>query len=101
MYGGVQDENDPLPLKAFNICVLSSPPEGLSVGPHCVLAGGVHGFGVVSPSGKVAGSPALDQSIARLEASMFDHACPYESAGSNSNIEIRGNRYAQSRLIYL
>jgi hypothetical protein len=33
---------------------------------HCVRVGGVQGLGVVSPSGKVAGSPDVDQSMARL-----------------------------------
>jgi hypothetical protein len=59
---------------------------------HCVRVGGVHGLAVVSPSGKLAGSPAFDQSIARLDERMPDHACPYESAGNNRNIEIRGSR---------
>lgn len=44
--------------------------------PACELVqagrvGGVHGFGVVSPSGNSAGSPALPQSIAREEQSKF------------------------------
>src|SRR5271169_6537323 len=76
-------------------------PDGLMVDPHCVRVGGVQGFGVVSPSGRVAGSPAFPQFIARLDASMPDHACPCESVENNSNIEIRGNRCAQWRLIYL
>lgn len=68
---------------------------------HCVRVGGVQEFGVVSPSGMVAGSPAFDQLIARLGASIPDHACPYESVENNSNIEIRGNKYEKLRLIYL
>jgi hypothetical protein len=35
------------------------------------LVGGVHGFGVVSPSGKVAGRPAFFQSMAREGQSRF------------------------------
>jgi len=72
-------------------------PEGLIVDPDCVRAGGVQGFAVVSPSGRVAGSPALDQLPARLDARIFDHDWPYESIENNSDIEIRGNM----RLIYL
>ena len=45
------------------------------VEPHCVRVGGVHGFGVVSPSGSVAGSPALVQFVARPEERMLDHGC--------------------------
>jgi hypothetical protein len=37
--------------------------------------------------------------IALLGASTEDHDCPYENAGSNSNIEIRGKRCKQLRLI--
>lgn len=89
-------------MAAFMVAAVTFPP--LTVlhcdVVHCVRVGGVHGLGVVSPSGKLAGSPALLQSIARLFARMPDHACPYESAGNNSNIEIRGNRCEQSRLIY-
>src|ERR1035441_9004246 len=68
---------------------------------HCVRVGGVQGFGVVSPSGRVAGSPACVQSIARLGASVPDHACPYENVGNKSKIKIRGERCQQARLIYL
>ena len=64
-----------------------------------VRVGGVHGFGVVSPSGKVAGSPALDQSIARLGASTPDHACPFDSVETNSNIEI-GGKDANNRVSF-
>src|SRR6266446_7958708 len=67
---------------------------------HCVRpAGGVQGFAVVSPYGRVAGSPAWLQSIARLGARMPLHDCPCEGAENNRNIEIRGKR--KSRLIYL
>ena len=79
---------------ADSICGVSSCPDpnGLRVDPHCVRVGGVQGFDVVSPSGKVAGSPALPQSIARLDASVPDHACPYDNPENNSNIEIRGEQ---------
>jgi hypothetical protein len=45
--------------------------------PACALVqadrvGGVQGLGVVSPSGKVAGSPAFDQSMARLGERILD-----------------------------
>jgi len=43
---------------------------------HCVRTGGVHGLAVVSPSGSVGGSPAYDQSIARLGARMPDQDWP-------------------------
>src|SRR5271157_794523 len=76
-------------------------PDGLTVEPHWVRVGGVHGFGVVSPSGRVAGSPAWLQSIARLDARMPDHAWPYESVENKSNIEIRGKRCKEARLICL
>ena len=89
MYGGVQELKPPTPLKAFTICVVSSPPEGVSVGPHCVLVGGVQGCGVVSPSGNVAGNPALLQSIARLELRIFDHGvCAASRDGHGSNRRI-------------
>jgi len=67
---------------------------------HWVRAGGVQGFGVVSPSGSVAGRPELDQSHAREDERIPDHACPCESVENNSNIEIRGKR-SSLRLIYL
>ena len=54
------------------------------------LVGGVHGFGVVSPSGNVGGSPAFDQLIARLDERTPDHDCPCESAEKKNSIEIRG-----------
>jgi hypothetical protein len=57
---------------------------------HCVRAGGVHGFAVVSPSGRVGGSPAFFQSMARLGANIPDQACPYESAENKDKIAIRG-----------
>jgi hypothetical protein len=57
---------------------------------HCFRAGGVHELGVVSPSGNVAGSPALLQSTARLGANIPDQDCPYECTENKSKIEIRG-----------
>ena len=47
-------------------------PEGEMVEPYCVRTGGVHGFAVVSPSGRVDGSPAFDQLMALLGGSMPD-----------------------------
>jgi hypothetical protein len=58
-------------------------PEGVIVAPDCPRVGGVQGFGVVSPSGKVAGSPALDQLIARLDDRTLDHCCPNDSVETN------------------
>ena len=45
--------------------------------------GGVHGFAVVSPSGKVAGSPDVVQSIAREDASTPDHSWPKQEPASS------------------
>jgi hypothetical protein len=39
--------------------------------------------------------------MARLEAKTPFHACPYENPENDNTIEIRGNRYEKSRLIYL
>jgi hypothetical protein len=64
------------------------------------LLGGVHGFGVVSPSGNVAGSPAFDQLIARLDETTPDHDWPYESVENKSQTEIRGEK-CNLRFIYL
>src|ERR1700677_4560053 len=50
-------------------------PEGFTVDPHCVRVGGVHGFVVVSLSGRVAGSPAPVHEIPRLDDSTFDQLC--------------------------
>jgi hypothetical protein len=65
------------------------------------LVGGVHGFGVVSPSGNVAGSPAFDQLIARLGERTPDHDWPYKSVENKSHIEIRGRKNNNLRFIYL
>jgi hypothetical protein len=54
--------------------VVSEVPAA-TVDPHCVRVGGVHGFNVVSPSGRVAGNPAFVQSIALLEERMPDQGC--------------------------
>ncbi len=79
-------------MAALMVVAVTLPPLTVS---HCEShtgfgVGGVHGFGVVSPSGRVAGSPDFAQSIARLDARIPDHACPCESVENNSNIEIRG-----------
>src|SRR6266849_2906162 len=57
-------------------------PQGAVVDPDCVH----------EPSGGTPpGSPACVQSVARwLE--MMRPACPYEGAGNNNDIEIRGNK---------
>ena len=57
-------------------------PEGLIVEPHCVRVGGVQGFVVVSPSGRVGGSPAPVQLIARLGERIPDQACPKQGEES-------------------
>jgi len=43
------------------------------VDPHCVRAGGVQGFGEVSPSGRAAGNPAFAQLVARAVLRTPDH----------------------------
>jgi hypothetical protein len=53
---------------------------------HCVLVGGVQGFGVVSPSGRVGGSPAPVQLIARLGERIPDHACPKQGDESKKKM---------------
>ena len=75
-------------------------PDGTIVAPHWVRLGGVHGFGVVSPSGRVAGSPALDQLIARLDERTFDHDCPFESVENDSESVMREKIYG-TRVIKL
>ena len=99
-FPGFSRTNEPAgqPEIALVICEASSlpPPDGLRVLQR-VRVGGVQGFGVVSPSGKVGCKPALPQLMARLVVRIPDHACPYESVENNSNIEIMGNL---SRLIY-
>jgi hypothetical protein len=60
------------------------------VDPDCV-----HGpLGMESP-----GNPACVQSAARSAEMIPDHACPNENVENNSNIEIRGDRCEQARLI--
>jgi hypothetical protein len=54
--------------------------------------GGVHGFVVVSPSGKVGGSPAPVQLIARLDEMMFDQDCA-EAGIAHSKETIRIRRF--------
>jgi hypothetical protein len=67
-------------------------PHAATVDPLCV-----HELsGEASP-----GSPARVQSVARGAEMMPDHACPYENVGNKSNIEIRGKKCVQWRLIYL
>ena len=54
--------------------------------------GGVHGLGVVSPSGKVAGSPAFFQSIARLELRMLDQeGCAWARVEANNDTQNKAN----------
>ena|ERR1700735_4245588 len=54
------------------LLIVAKDAPAAKVEPHWVLAGGVQGLGVVSPSRKVAGKPDFDQSTARLEAIMPD-----------------------------
>ena len=61
-------------------------PDGLTVAPHCVRVGGVQGFGVVSPSGRVGGSPPPVQLIARLDERIPDHACPKQGEESKKKM---------------
>jgi hypothetical protein len=68
---------------------------------QAVRVGGVHGFRVVSPSGRVACKPAWLQSMARLLEITPDHGCPYETIESNSIIEMRENIWEELRFIYL
>jgi hypothetical protein len=62
--------------------------------------GGVHGFAVVSPSGRVAGSPAFDQSIARLFAMIPDQGGVPALALGEIQIAIREMKLAKERLIF-
>ena len=48
----------PLGHAAKRLFMVDADVPAETVEPHLVRVGGVHGFGVVSPSGKVAGSPA-------------------------------------------
>jgi len=79
-------------MAALMVAAVTLPPDTVlqAAVTHWVRVGGVHGFGVVSPSGKVAGRPALLQSMARLGANIPDQACPYECTENKSKIEIRG-----------
>jgi hypothetical protein len=56
----------------------------VTVEPLCILVGGVHGFGVVSPSENIACRPACVQSMARLGERIPDHGCADAATGSNS-----------------
>src|SRR5277367_3345790 len=62
------------------------------VDPHCFRGGGVHGFGVLSPSGNVAGSPAVDQSSARLGARMPDHGSAKQGVATDNDVQTMENR---------
>jgi hypothetical protein len=70
------------------LIVVTEAPEGMgTVVPACPVVhagrvGGVHGLGVVSPSGNVAGNPALVQFMAREEDSTFDHDWAHNGAVS-------------------
>ena len=79
-------------MAALIVAAVTFPPETVLQADvvHCVRPGGVHGFAVVSPSGRVGGSPAWFQSKARLGANIPDQDCPYEGVENNINIEIRG-----------
>ena len=78
---------------------VAATPVPVTLAHGVVLVGGVHGFGVVSPSDKVAGSPAVPQSIARLDERILDHDWPYETVESNSESQIIGK--GCRRLIFM
>src|SRR5271155_3449199 len=71
---------------------------GVTVDPHCVLAGGVQGFCVVSPSGRVAGSPAFDQLMARLVERTPDHGCcAWTKAENESDVQVHRRKDKRGR----
>ena len=63
-------------MAALWVAAVTFPPETVLHADvvHGVRVGGVQGLGVVSPSGSVEGSPALDQSMARLGSRMPDQS---------------------------
>jgi hypothetical protein len=81
------------------IAVADAPAE--IVDPHCVRIGGVHGFAIVSPSGSVAGSPALLQLIARLGGRTVDQGfCARTKAENESDAAKRMGKKRTEYLIH-